>query len=644
MEENTNSRGHVMARRKLDDETLLTYVRADIEAADLYFEDEIEPACIKRLQRFMSDPTYYETLFPALSKRCSLTMSDVADTVYWIIPALMKIFFGSTDVVTISGRTAEDNAEAMQELCNWQIQRKNKGFMRFYKWFMDALTLGHGVIKIRWDRRTKEVEEIATMTPEEFLQFDQDQEEVKFISAKEQPDGSYKVKVRREKMIADHAVIENVPVSEYRWLPDSSEVEGLQFCYHRRLMSRSEIESLVNAGVFEPVTDEELSSSIYNSEQDGELEGFYKENDNQMRDGAAGLDKSRTMHWVNECFGKYDIDGDNVSEDMIITVIGEKIVRREVNELERAHFAVLSPYPDQYQITGNTIDDMIGELQDIKVAMYRQIILNVANNNDRQAIIDEDSLNAEDLRENRKYIRAGKLMGRPVAATVQFMPEAPLASAAFPMLQQIDQIKENRTGVTKYNQGGDSKDLNKTATGITAIMASANQRIEMIARMFSETGVIDLFRLLVEMNTRYVSTETVIRLTNGKDLNVRPDDLKGEFDLDVAAGVGAGQRQEATQNMMLLISQIYPALVQMGVPQPLIMEKVLTATKTLVEQMGYKDSAKYVPAEEDIIAFMQQQQEAMMMQQQQQVQAEQQAKGDDLQAKVLLEMAKGGKK
>ncbi len=79
-----------------------------------------------------------------------------------------------------------------------------------------------------------------------------------------QPDGSYKVKVRREKMIADHAVIENVPVSEYRWLPDSSEVEGLQFCYHRRLMSRSEIESLVNAGVFEPVTDEELSSSIYN--------------------------------------------------------------------------------------------------------------------------------------------------------------------------------------------------------------------------------------------------------------------------------------------------------------------------------------------------------------------------------------------
>lgn len=626
--------------KKLKNEELLTYVRADIEAADLYFEDEVEQPCIKRLQRFLSDQDYYNRLFPDLSSRCSLTMSDVADTVYWIIPALMRIFFGSIDVVTITGRTEEDDATAMQELCNWTIQRKNKGFLRFYKWFMDALTLGHGVMKIRWKRLIKEVEESAAMTPDEFMEFDPKAEQMKFISAEEQPDGSYLVKIKRNKLVEDHAVLENVPVSEFRWLPDSGEVEGLQFCYHRRLMTRSEIQSLVNAEVFDPVTDEEIAGSRYNSDTDGQLESYYKENDNQMRDGAADLDKSRTQYWVNECYGRYDVDGDNVSEDMIVTVIGDKIVRREENDLERAHFAVLSPYPDQYQITGKTIDDAIGELQDIKVAMYRQIILNIANNNDRQAIVSEENLHPTDLAENRKYMRAVNMQGKSVRDVVEFMPESPLSSAVFPVLQEIDRIKENRTGVTKYNQGGDAGDLNKTATGITAIMGAANQRIEMIARMFSETGVVDLFKMLVEMNTRYISQDVVIRLTNGKMLNVRPDDLKGEYDLDVAAGVGAGQRQEATQNMMLLIGQIYPALTKMGVP--VTPEKVIEAAKTLVSQMGYKDTSKYLPTIDEIKLLIEQQQQQMQQQMQAEQQAQMQNKEQDLEAKILLEAAKGG--
>jgi hypothetical protein len=186
-----------------------------------------------------------------------------------------------------------------------------------------------------------------------------------------------------------------------------------------------------------------------------------------------------------------------------------------------------------------------------------------------------------------------------------------------PMVEYLDSIKENRTGVTKYNQGLDSKSLNKTATGITAIMSAANQRIEMIARMFAETGVLDLFELLVEMNTRYIDNEQVVRLTEGKSIVIRPDDLKGEYDLDISAGVGAGQRQEATQNMMLLLSQIYPALLQLGVPPQIITSKAVEAAKTLAEQMGYKDASKIVPTPEELQQFMVQQEQMMMAQQQQ---------------------------
>jgi hypothetical protein len=145
------------------------------------------------------------------------------------------------------------------------------------------------------------------------------------------------------------------------------------------------------------------------------------------------------------------------------------------------------------------------------------------------------------------------------------------------------------------------------------------------------------------MNSRYVDNEQVIRLTEGQSLVVQPDDLAGEFDLDIAAGIGAGQRQEATQNMMLLVAQIYPALLNMGVPPEIVSAKAVEAVKTLVEQMGYKDASKYAPTPEEIQQYMQQQ---MMMQQQQQQEAAMALAqmSPEAQAAVLSQQPTGGKR
>ncbi|HQB81859.1 MAG TPA: poly(3-hydroxybutyrate) depolymerase, partial [Candidatus Rifleibacterium sp.] len=514
------------------------------------------------------------------------------------------------------GRTPDDDAAPMQMLCSWQLQKKNRGFLIFYRWLLDALQLGHAVVKIRWEREEKEVEESDIMAADDFMAANFEAVGVKFVRAEEQPDGTYKVTVKTNKLVKNQPVFDNVPVSEFAWLPDSADVKRLQFCKHKRLMTRSEIETNIKNGIFEKITEEQLAVARYISDEDETLEEFLRD-DNPYNDGAADLDTSRMQFWVEECFGKYDINDDNISEDVIVTVIGDTIVRIEENELGRPHFAVLSPYPDQYQLTGRTFDDLIGELQDIKTAIMRQIIVNIANNNDRQAIVDELAINPDDLRDNRKWLRARVTGDRPISSIVSYLPESPMSPAAMPMVEYLDSIKENRTGVTKYNQGLDSKSLNKTATGITAIMSAANQRIEMIARMFAETGVLDLFELLVEMNTRYIDNEQVVRLTEGKSIVIRPDDLKGEYDLDISAGVGAGQRQEATQNMMLLISQIYPALLQLGVPPQIVTGKAVEAAKTLAEQMGYKDASKIVPTPEELQQFMVQQEQMMMAQQQQ---------------------------
>ena len=62
-------------------------------------------------------------------------------------------------------------------------------------------------------------------------------------------------------------------------------------------------------------------------------------------------------------------------------------------------------------------------------------------------------------------------------------------------MEYLEGQKENRTGITRYNQGLDANSLNKTATGISAILGQSAQRLELVARMFAETGISELFRL-----------------------------------------------------------------------------------------------------------------------------------------------------
>lgn len=585
---------------KPTDEELMIWVQADIDACDQYYSEQIEPAAIKRLQRYLGDKDYYKTLWPRLSARSSVVMTDVMDTVLWIMPSLMRVFFGGQDVVSVEGRTPDDDPEAHRQLLNWQVQRKNPGFLSFYRWFVDALVFGYGVVKPRWVRTEKDVEETHPMTAAQFLAFDAKAEGVKLLAAREMPDGSWEVMIRRKKVAENYPCLDNIPISEFGFLPEADSIAKMPVCYHKRLMSGSDIEEAVKRKEYKRPSESALTASLYNFQADDELAQWIRDFDEATPlDGAASFDPSRIMHWVYEVYGRYDIDGDGVSEHRIMTVIGDEIVANQENPLERAPFAVVTPYPGMYQLQGISIDDMIGEIQDIKTALVRQMLLNIANNNDRGAFVDQDSVNPDDLAADKKYKRFTSRDGKRAADIIQYEPEAPMSNLTMPFMEWLDAVKENRTGVTKYNQGLDSKSLNKTATGITAIMGAANQRVEMIARMFAETGVVDLFRILVEMNSMYMDQEQVIRLTQDKYLMVRPDDLRGEYDLDIAAGIGAGQQQEAVQNMMLLLSQIYPAIATLGVPPS--PENVHNAAKTLIEQMGYKDADRFIPSMELIM-------------------------------------------
>ena len=251
--------------------------------------------------------------------------------------------------------------------------------------------------------------------------------------------------------------------------------------------------------------------------------------------------------------------------------------------------------------------DLVAPLQHTKTAILRQMIYNLAQSNDYRIAVDQSALvDINDLLENRQYIRLNT-GATGIANAISPLPTNSLQPWSFDMLNYLDSAKENRTGITRYNQGMDASSLNKTATGVNIITQQANMRLEQIARNFAETGITDLFRFLVKMNQLFISEETVIKLTNGP-MKIVPDDLSGEFDLAVNAAMGASTKQQNIQNLQM-VEVMVEKLAQVGMAGP---KQFYNCFKKIAEELGYKNVDDFV------INPDQQQQEQIPSQDQQQ--------------------------
>ena len=275
---------------------------------------------------------------------------------------------------------------------------------------------------------------------------------------------------------------------------------------------------------------------------------------------------------------------------MVFLKICDVILRAEPNYMGRHPFFAISPTKDPHRIwVKRSYAELIGELQDMKVALTRQIVQNIALTNDPKMILAEDSINISDYIEGRKVIR--KKPGASMGDVAMSMPVNQLSPQTFQFLEWLEGQKENRTGITRYNQGLDANSLNKTATGISAILGQSAQRLELVARMFAETGISELFRFMVSLNQKFVDQDTVVRLTN-KQLRISPDDLNGNFDLVVNAGISIATKESTImtlQTMLTALMQTQAAGIPIVTPQ-----NIYNLFKKWIESAGFKNYNDYV--------------------------------------------------
>jgi hypothetical protein len=159
---------------------------------------------------------------------------------------------------------------------------------------------------------------------------------------------------------------------------------------------------------------------------------------------------------------------------------------------------------------------------------------------------------------------------------------------AFQLLEYQDQVRENRTGTSRYFTGSDLNALNKTASGTAMLQNAASQRVEYLARIQAESGVSELFLIVHELLQKHSPKALTVKLRN-KWVTVDPREWRKRTDMTVAVGLGTGDKAQ----QMAMISQVLMAQKEafpLGIATP---KNIYNALIELSKSAGFKTADRF---------------------------------------------------
>ena len=203
---------------------------------------------------------------------------------------------------------------------------------------------------------------------------------------------------------------------------------------------------------------------------------------------------------------------------------------------------------------GESIYDDLGDLQEIKTVLMRQMLDNIYLVNNSEKAVNERVNLSDFMTSLPGGIKRVEGLD-PVQGAFMPIVTPSIVSDILPVIGFIDDVKESRTGITKASAGLDPDALNNVTKGaFMENMNRASQKIEMITRMLAETGVKELVLRVHSLLMRYQDKARIVRM-KGKYVPVNPQEWQERTDLTVKVGLGTGNEEER-QNKLMLISQL----------------------------------------------------------------------------------------
>lgn len=580
---------------KMDDTGLNALLESEITNA-LGYVGKLSAQRQKALYYYNGDAKL-ELAPPEVDGRSSVVSTDVSDVVEWIMPQLCKIFAGSDDAVSFSGTNEQGEVAAEQATayCNYVFYKQNPGFLILHNWFKDALIEKAGIVKIWWEKKedvTKERYagltdmEIAFLTQDPSVkiaeQAPSDMEPLTLNTVPGQPPTvlqRFDIVLARTKD-ASKVCIENVPPEEFLISRKARTMIDPGFLAHRVRTNPSKLRAMgyTDAQIAKCTSD----GTWENNNQEAIERRSYDDESPVERNEAVG-DPSLRDIWLYECYVNVDWDNDGIAELRKITKCGTEILDNE--DIDEHPFALLTPVMMPHRVIGRSVADLVFDIQRIKTVLWRQYLdSGYLANNPRYYVDTTKGVNLDDLLTPRP---GGLVRGNgPDGVVPLVLPN--VGQQALEGIQAMDEVRESRTGVSKFQNITNPETLNRTATATNAAENASNQRIELIARIFAETGVTDLFRKIQKLGSQNAQQAITLRI-NGQWKPVDPREWKTAFDVSINVGLGSGNKDQAVQHMMALAqAQQQGMAIQIANPKNLYNTAI-----ELTKAMGIKDTDKF---------------------------------------------------
>jgi len=595
----------------MDEGTLKGILDAEIDNAIGFIESETTDDRRKALEYY----NRYE-YGNEVEGRSQIVTGEVAEVVDGALPQLLRIFTQSDEIVRFEPKGPGDEEKAKQatEYVNWVMSRDNDGVLLMHNWFKDALLQKNGIVKVYWDEKidvSKEKYQNLTQDEVTMLLNDPEVEVVNQKTTEVAPAGidpmgmmippvfSYDVKLKKTKKTGK-VIVENVPPEEFLISKKARTIADAPFVAHRKLTTRSE---LIAMG-FEKDTVDNLptyADLTYNQENVARFDQGEQPSDQ------ASLDFSMQEIEVIESYIKVDFDGDGIAELRKVTYAGSDILDNE--EVDFVPFCSICPIPMPHKFFGHSLADRAVDIQLIKSTVTRQILDNLYMTNSPRMGVVEGQVNLDDL----LTVTANGIVRMKNTQAIIPLTVPPTANQSFPLLEYLDSVQAKRTGVSDQMNGLSPEVLqNSTATAVAAMQSSAAGKIELIARVFAETGVKDLFQKILQLLCKYQDKERIVRL-RGKYVSIDPREWTNGFDISINVGLGTGNKQEQMAMIAMVLGKQEEILKTVGINNPLV--SLTNYRQTLgrfIEAAGFKDSNEFFleisPEQEQQMAQQSQQQ------------------------------------
>ena len=604
-------------KQQMTDESLISIIDREVGSGGL--NGELEDQRRKALDYYNGEPFGNE-----LEGRSSVVSTDVMDVVEWSMPILMRIFGSGDEIGRFEPQNPDDveAAEQATDYCNYVFFRENDGFKLLYDVMKDALLSKTGIFKIVWKEDEEvERESYEGLSDEEFqlLVMDDAVEVVEHTAIG--GDASIQVESMDEEAMIDSSImsesippehnvtimrkvnsgkvdIEVVAPEEFYISRTARTIDEANFVCHR---TRYTVGQLIELGFDD--AEEYVSESDQRFDQEYIARNFLDGTSSKMQQEGDESDPSMREIWIDEAYIRCDWSGNGITEIRKVWKTGDRIILNE--EVDAIPFTNICPLPMPHKFYGFSIADIVMDLQLIKSTLWRNILDNIYHlNNGRFECLD-GRVNMDDLLTNRP---AGVVRVKEMGA-VRRLDAPDIGKSPYEMLNYIDTVRDSRTGITKFNQGLDANVLQQTtATAYVQQMQSSQARIELIARVFAETGISAMYKRIYELLQKHSDKSKVVMLRN-KWVDVDPASWKKQCDFTVRVGLGNGNRDQNLVHLQSLVAIQEKIIAAGGMGLLVTPKNVFNTLKEIGMNMGLKNIEEYITDPEEGQAQGQQQQE-----------------------------------